>query len=201
MAWSLSNEERAKVRQTFLEMDQNKQGTVSIAELKQIVEDNYDIADDEARNIFEQLQANSDEPIHYSGFLAAMVSTKLDMHDDLLRAAFDRFDTDGTGYISADNLYSVLGEALDLKELSILMEEVDQVDDARISYQKFVSYLRGDPLDHHVSAAESIVDRELKNLNRVGKRPTLVKRESNRPLPPDEVKHDPKHEAKCCTIL
>merc|ERR1711972_890331 len=34
MAWSLSNEERSKVRQAFMQMDQEKHGTITIKDFK-----------------------------------------------------------------------------------------------------------------------------------------------------------------------
>merc|ERR1712194_800860 len=38
MAWSLTKEERAKVREYFLAMDQNHQGTIMLWELKSILQ-------------------------------------------------------------------------------------------------------------------------------------------------------------------
>ena len=33
-------------------------------------------------------------------FLAAMMSTRISLHDDLLRGAFQRFDVDNSGYLT-----------------------------------------------------------------------------------------------------
>merc|ERR1719394_1577252 len=113
MAWSLSNEERAKVRQYFVSMDQNHQGTITLQELKKVLEDKFHVPEDETRQVFAALDTNNDEEIHYSDFLAAMVSTRIALHDDLLKSAFKKFDVDNSGYITAANLKQVLGNTFE----------------------------------------------------------------------------------------
>jgi len=161
MAWSLSNEERAKVREYFITMDQNKQGTITLYELKQILVERFQVSDDETHRIFEALDSNNDEEIHYSDFLAAMVSTRITMHDDLLRAAFKRFDKDSSGYITLENLRQVLGETFEGEKVESLLREADLLEDGRISYPEFVSYLRGTPLAEHADATAKIIDTQL----------------------------------------
>eukprot|EP00418_Pyrodinium_bahamense_P098930 CAMPEP_0179039564 /NCGR_PEP_ID=MMETSP0796-20121207/15205_1 /TAXON_ID=73915 /ORGANISM="Pyrodinium bahamense, Strain pbaha01" /LENGTH=549 /DNA_ID=CAMNT_0020735899 /DNA_START=38 /DNA_END=1687 /DNA_ORIENTATION=+ len=165
MAWSLSNEERSKVRQYFITMDQNQQGTITLSELKEILVQKFDVPDEETRRIFDALDSNQDEEIHYSDFLAAMVSTRIALHDDLLRAAFKKFDTDSSGYITPDNLRQVLGETFEGEKVESLMKEADQLKDGRISYAEFVSYLRGDPLSDAADATDQVIDTQLKRVH------------------------------------
>mmetsp|Transcript_25206 Transcript_25206/g.58705 ORF Transcript_25206/g.58705 Transcript_25206/m.58705 type:complete len:550 (-) Transcript_25206:161-1810(-) len=161
MAWSLTNEERAKVSQYFISMDQNKQGTITLAELKQILVEKFNVPDDETRRIFDALDSNNDEEIHYSDFLAAMVSTRIALHDDLLRSAFKRFDKADTGYITPESLRQVLGETFEGEAVERLVEEADQLKDGRISYAEFVSYLSGEPLSEHAHATAEVIDTQL----------------------------------------
>jgi len=160
MAWSLSNEERATVRQHFLSLDQNKQGTITLAELKKTLVDKYHISDAETLQIFDALDTNNNEEIHYSDFLAAMVSTRIAMHDGMLRDAFKRFDTDNSGYITLQNMEQVLGPSFKGEEVGQLMKEADQLNDGRISYAEFQAYLQGQPLDSHLHAVTSLVDQQ-----------------------------------------
>lgn len=162
MAWSLSNEETSKVRQYFITMDQNKQGTITLHELKQILVEKYNVPDDETRKIFEALDTNNDEEIHYSDFLAAMVSTRIAMHDELLRTAFKRFDKSNTGYITPESLRMVLGETFEGEKVESIMNEADLLQDGRVSYAEFVSYLRGTPLGEHADSAVKVIDTQLK---------------------------------------
>jgi len=162
MAWSLTNEERSQVRDAFIAMDESKQGTIRLVDLKKILQDKFDIPDEEVLSIFQSLDVSHDEEIHYSDFLAAMVGYRIQMHDEHLQAAFKRFDKDSSGYISLDNLQEVLGESYEGESMASLLSEADVLCDGKISYPEFVSYLTGRPLEQQLIGA-SIVDQELKN--------------------------------------
>lgn len=162
MAWSLSNEERAKVRQYFISMDQNKHGTITLAKLKKILQEKFHVPDAETLQIFYALDSNNDDEIHYSDFLAAMVNTRIAMHEDLLREAFNKFDTDNSGYITAENLRQVLGDSYEGEQVEQLVAEADVLKDNRISYAEFVAYIKCQPLEVHADAAAKIVDNQLK---------------------------------------
>mmetsp|Transcript_40532 Transcript_40532/g.104902 ORF Transcript_40532/g.104902 Transcript_40532/m.104902 type:complete len:564 (+) Transcript_40532:144-1835(+) len=161
MAWSLSNEERAQVRQHFIAMDQNAQGTITLHELKRVMVDKFNISDEETKKIFAALSSNSDETIHYSDFLAAMLSTRIALHEDLLRSAFIKFDADNTGYITVQNLREVLGNEYEGEQVETLIHEADLLQDGRISYPEFCAYLRGTPLQEAEVAGTVIIDKQL----------------------------------------
>merc|ERR1712048_758615 len=86
MAWSLSKEARAKVCAYFLSLDTDKHGTISLAELKAAMGGALHMPDEEVERAFDVLDSNCNEEICYSDFLAAMVSTKVDLDDELLRS-------------------------------------------------------------------------------------------------------------------
>lgn len=161
MAWSLSNEERAQVRKYFIAMDVDNRGTITLSELKRVLEDKFHVTDEETLRIFNALDSNNDEEIQYSDFLAAMVSTRIALHDDLLRAAFRKFDSDGSGFITVGDLRQVLGDSFAGEKVADLLAEADILQDGRISYPEFVAYLRGDPLSEHADAAAEVLDRRL----------------------------------------
>merc|ERR1719350_1854445 len=125
MAWSLSNEERSKVRQYFVAMDQNHQGTITLTELRNVLVDKFHITEAETMKVFDALDSNNDEEIHYSDFLAAMVSSRIALHDDLLQQTFMRFDTDNSGYITVENLREVLGNTFEGEKVEVLVQEAD----------------------------------------------------------------------------
>ncbi|CAK0890786.1 unnamed protein product [Prorocentrum cordatum] len=102
MAWSLTNEERSKVRDAFLRIDANNQGTITLLELKGVLTTEFHLEDERAAEIFKALDTAKNDEIHYSEFLAAMVSTRIHMHDHLLASTFKKFDADNSGYISLD---------------------------------------------------------------------------------------------------
>jgi calcium-dependent protein kinase len=143
LAWSLPNEERAKVRDTFLSLDANQQGTVTLGELQNVMVDKLHLTDErETLRVFEALDYNHDQEIHYSDFLAAMVDTQINLNTDLLYAAFRRFDTDASGFITLANLKDVLGSRVDGEKVEAFMDDVDQNKDGRISFAEFSAYLK-----------------------------------------------------------
>jgi len=147
VAWSLTNAERSKVFEEFLKIDKSKEGTITADELKQVLFEKLGtINDSEVHHIFDTLDTNHDEHIHYTDFLAAMVSTHTELHDGLLRKAFCRFDTDRSGFITASNVRSVLGDRFENVEVEQLMSEADYNQDGVISFPEFCSYLRGEEI-------------------------------------------------------
>ncbi|CAK0907928.1 unnamed protein product [Prorocentrum cordatum] len=143
MAWSLSNEERAQVRDAFIAIDEGRTGTITLLELKKVLQDKFHVPSEEVQSIFRALDQNHDDEIHYSDFLAAMVGARIGMHDDHLRSAFAKFDVDNSGYITRENLREVLGDAYEGETVDSLLAEADFLRDGRISYPEFVSFLKG----------------------------------------------------------
>jgi calcium-dependent protein kinase len=158
MAWSLTVEERAEVREAFLELDINKTGTVTVGEMKQVLEAKFDIPEEKAMSVFKALDTENSNEIHYSEFLGAMVSSRIALHDELLKSTFRRFDMDNNGYISHEDLRKVLGVSVSLDGA---LRDMDQDKDGRISCEEFIAYLRGsEAKSEHLQGAERIIDRE-----------------------------------------
>mmetsp|Transcript_50169 Transcript_50169/g.92671 ORF Transcript_50169/g.92671 Transcript_50169/m.92671 type:complete len:549 (+) Transcript_50169:130-1776(+) len=164
MAWSLSATERAQVRDAFVAMDADHTGTVKLSALKEILVENFELPDEKINDIVQALDYNNDEELNYSEFLAAMVSTRIEMHDDLLMNAFRRFDTDGTGYITVEDLRKVLGESFDGATVEELLREADACGKGKISAEEFIRYLK-DPSDTATAkrkyAAQKLIDDQL----------------------------------------
>jgi calcium-dependent protein kinase len=158
MAWSLTVEERAEVREAFLELDVNKTGTITVSEMKQVLEAKFDFPEDEAMKVFKALDTENSNEIHYSEFLGAMVSSRIALHDDLLKSTFRRFDMDNSGFITHEDLRKVLGVSVCLDGA---VKDMDQDKDGKISCEEFIAYLRNnDATIADLSGAERIIDRE-----------------------------------------
>mmetsp|Transcript_56819 Transcript_56819/g.133447 ORF Transcript_56819/g.133447 Transcript_56819/m.133447 type:complete len:548 (+) Transcript_56819:165-1808(+) len=164
MAWSLSAPERAQVRDAFVAMDPDHTGVVKLSALKEILVENFELPDEKINDIVHALDYNNDEELNYSEFLAAMVSTRIEMHDDLLMNAFRRFDTDGTGYITVEDLRKVLGESFDGATVEELLREADMSGRGKIFAEEFISYLK-DPSENATTkrkdAAQKLIDDQL----------------------------------------
>jgi len=110
------------------------------------LQDKFHVNDEEVQQILDAMASNKDQEIHYSDFLAAMVNTKIKLHDEILMVTFKKFDTDRTGYITEKNLREVLGDKFDGVKVSQLLKELDLSHHNRISYPEFEAYLRNGPV-------------------------------------------------------
>lgn len=154
MAWSLSNEQRAKVREHFLSLDLSSQGTITLSELRHAM-DTLGIYDEsEVQNVFEALDSNQDHEIHYNDFLAAMVSTKIDLDDKLMEDTFRKFDRRRHGSFSSEDLRQILGDTFEGDKVEAVVAEAGFNDQDGISYPLFVSYLRRTSSSLSEAAAE-----------------------------------------------
>jgi len=164
MAWSLTNEERAKVREAFVNIDTDRTGTITLNELKQVLEENLHIDDKQAQQAFKALDSTHHDEIFYSEFLAAMLSSHIQMHDHLLHASFKHFDADGSGFITRDELEQALGtETFSADQISAIIADLDTGRDDKIDYEEFVAYFRdGNAKSEHQEAAARFLDGQIK---------------------------------------
>jgi len=169
MAWSLTNEERKQVRDAFIEIDTDRSGTITIAEFKTVLQEKFHIDDEHVAAAFESLDTNHAEEIHYSEFLAAMMSSRIQVHDDLLKQTFKRFDTHNHGYITKDDLRELLGEVFEGEDVARLVEEADSSHDGKIDYEEFIGFIKQSGEEHHHEAAEKLIDHAHKSDPDTGK--------------------------------
>jgi hypothetical protein len=77
----------------------------------------------------------------YTEFLAATVEAFGYIAEDRIAEAFDRLDSDDTGYISKKNLLELLGEDC-RQEIDDIIISVDENKDGKISYDEFLKAFR-----------------------------------------------------------
>lgn len=140
MAWSLSTEDRDELRELFLKFDEQKDGTITHKQMKQILEDLYHIDSVEAEAVFRSMDTDHDDTIAYSEFLAASLQGRVKVYEDVLRRTFQTFDRDESGFIGTDDLQSVLGEHFEGADAKQLISEADTNGDGRIDYDEFLQY-------------------------------------------------------------
>jgi len=134
-----------------------------LVQLRAVLEDQFNLTDAGTREIFEALDANNDEGVQYSDFLAACCAGRLQIHNELIAQAFRRFDTDRTGKITQANLRSLLGESFDAAQVDDFILEADLSHDGAIDFDEFAAYLQC-PLatPTHQHAALTVVETEMK---------------------------------------
>ncbi|CAE7949488.1 CPK2 [Symbiodinium sp. KB8] len=152
MAWSLSAEDRAQLRNEFLSFDTENTGTITHLQMKEILETNYHIDSMEAEAVFSMMDTDHDDVIAYSEFLAAALQGRLKVHEDILRRTFRKFDIDNCGRITAEDLRNILGEQFEGTDAEDLIREADTNGDGMIEYDEFLQYFHNH--EPHVEGAE-----------------------------------------------
>ena len=77
--------------------------------------------------------------IRYTEFLAATIEAQGAISEERLAEAFDRIDSDDSGYIDAANLAEMLGHDFPKEEIDSIIREADLTKDNRISYSEFLA--------------------------------------------------------------
>jgi len=142
MALTLPKEDRAKVRESFICLDEDNTGEVSVEELQSILEDK--VSREEAEAIFRSLDTSGDGSIGYSEFLAAMLQSKIQINDALIKKTFLRLDKDRSGHISIQNIEHVMGDKFDgVNTHELLLEAGLDVDgDGQVSLEEFSAFIK-----------------------------------------------------------
>lgn len=151
MAWSLTVEDQQELRLQFEALDQNHTGTLTLQELASVLESTFHIDSAEAEALFHGIDMDGEQEIRYSEFLAAALQDRVRMHEGILHATFERFDVDGTGSITADNLRALLGDSFEGSGVEELLCEADKDGDGVVSYQEFLNYLQNDENEEDTS--------------------------------------------------
>ena len=139
IAFKSTSEEIGYLRSMFLKFDKVKNGEISLEEFKAALSEYYDYSDEEIEELFNGIDIDGTGSIHYMEFLAATLEAHGSIDEQRLAEAFDRIDSDDSGYITVGNLRDFLGEDLPEEYLSGIIDEADILKDKRISYEEFLA--------------------------------------------------------------
>eukprot|EP01083_Nonionella_stella_P274908 933535_1 len=84
--------------------------------------------------------------IYYLEFLAATLSAHGRINEERLAEAFDRIDSDDSGFISRENLKEILGADYSKAKVDQYMREADFLGDNKISFEEFVKFFQADQI-------------------------------------------------------
>jgi len=136
----LSPAEISQLKATFQALDENKDGKISVAELKKAMNkpggsDLKGITEEELLRIMTIADADGDGCLSYEELLHTALSRKLVAKEERLYEAFCKFDQNGDGRVTLDEIGRVLGDQSKAKEL---LAEVDVDGDGTVSYDEFL---------------------------------------------------------------
>lgn len=140
-----SNESLVELRKAFDAMDTNNEGTINFWEFRTALkQSNY--SDQQLKEIFQNMDITETGVINYTEFLAATLESTGDIDEALIRQAFQKLDSDKSGYISRDNMCSILGSKCTVQNCqditNDIMNHVDTDGDGKISFDEFLTLFR-----------------------------------------------------------
>jgi len=128
IAYKSSNESLKELRDAFDAVDANNHGTITFWEFRAVLRD-CNFTDDELKVIFKDIDVNGTGVINYTEFLAATLETQGRIEDDLIAETFNRLDMDKSGYLSKEELCSILGSTCTAEDCDTMVNEIlDEVD-------------------------------------------------------------------------
>ncbi|KAK9164460.1 hypothetical protein Syun_005362 [Stephania yunnanensis] len=147
LASTLNEEELAVLRDQFAAIDVDKSGSISLEEMKQALEKDlpWKMKEPRVHEILQAIDSNTDGFVDFSEFVAAALHVhQMEEHDSKKwearsRAAFEKFDVDKDGFITAEELRMHTGLR---GSIDPLLEEADIDRDGKISLSEFRRLLR-----------------------------------------------------------
>lgn len=137
----LKDDEIEELREQFRALDKDYTGTISAQELEEAIRSiGKDITADEIKQIIEKVDYLQNGKINYSEFLAATISAKAVVTNEMLWALFKHFDTDNSGYITPENIVEAFGKSgreVSQSDIEHILEQHDIEKNGKINFEEF----------------------------------------------------------------
>jgi len=147
IAQQLNDKHIKKLRENFIAMDVNGDGSLTTAELVEgLKKAGMNEAEmEELTKVISEVDADGSGSIDYTEFLAATLEKRAYMEEDICWQAFRVFDRNGDGKIDKKELSVVLQDP-DLKkvaeDIESLVKEIDTSGDGEIDFQEFMVMMK-----------------------------------------------------------
>ena len=104
IAHQTSTEEIVELRKAFDQYDTSNEGTITLEEFKKGLQ-STSLDESQMEEIFAKIDVSNTHQIEYKEFLAATIETRGRIEEERLAEAFDRIDSDDSGYITRQVRY------------------------------------------------------------------------------------------------
>lgn len=159
VAYKSTSDEIGFLRTSFVKFDKSNDGEICFEEFRDALSENYTYSDEEMRELYKAIDFDETGKVHYMEFLAAAIEGRGAIDEERLAEAFDRIDTDDSGYITIRDLRDFLGKDLPQSLLERMIDEADVNDDRKVSYNEFLGLWEDDTAFQ--SAREEVNSRRL----------------------------------------
>jgi len=149
MAHKSTSTEIGQLREIFQMYDTDGNGHLSRDEFQAALQASQ-IQAQQANELFDVLDLDGTGQIRYTEFLASTIST-LPLTEERLAEAFDRLDSDDSGFITQENLVELLGNEMPPEEIAAIITESDLTKDGKISYNEFLAQFDLEQSQHHAN--------------------------------------------------
>jgi len=141
IASRLKDEEVKQLKEIFNALDTNKDGTLTLEEVKNGVA-KLDDKDLDLEELFKSIDTDGSGVINYTEFLAATLDQKVYLKEERLYEAFRAFDKDGSGTISLNEIKQVLQtDEKDVPQLEEMIKKYDTDGNGEIDYNEFIKMM------------------------------------------------------------
>ncbi|XP_022081065.1 calmodulin-like [Acanthaster planci] len=146
MADNLTEQQVAEIREAFKRFDTNGDNTIDSKELATVMKSlGHNPTEAQLQATMQEVDLDGNGRIEFSEFRKMMARRmRLKSTEQKIRDAFNVFDKNGDGYISAEELNEVmlnLGEKLTEAEINAMIQEVDTDADGKVNYNEFIKVL------------------------------------------------------------
>jgi calcium-dependent protein kinase len=153
IACEVGGKELMDLKNTFLELDTDNSGVLSMEEIRTgLKKAGFKNVPDELKKVMDSVDADGSGMIDYTEFIAASMSQRDFLQEEVCWKAFRVFDKDGNGFISPQELEEVLGrdEGVDMEgqfnrtkdEIASIVKECDTDGDGNISFEEFLAMMK-----------------------------------------------------------
>jgi len=143
-----------ELKELFIAMDDNNDGTLSVGELKEGLKRAGVAIPPDLADMMDSIDTDGSGVLDYSEFVAATLDKRKYIQEDMCWRAFKTFDVDGGGTIDKEELLKLLGfdslaDQMQVKlteaEVDAIMNEVDLNRDGKIDFEEFMAMMRKMP--------------------------------------------------------
>lgn len=152
IASQLTDQALKELKDLFLSMDDNNDGTLSVGELKEGLARQGVALPPDLAEMMDKIDTDGSGVIDYSEFMAATMDKKKFIQEDVCWRAFKTFDVDGSGQLDKQELMRILGldsvaeefqiNGVEMQEVDMIMKEVDINGDGKIDFDEFLLMMR-----------------------------------------------------------
>lgn len=139
IASRLKDDDIKVLKDIFMTLDKNQDGTLTLEEIKDgvaaIKDCKIDVAD-----LFSSIDTDNSGNINYTEFLAATIDQKVYLKEERLYEAFKTFDKDGSGKISTDEIKIIMANE-DPAKIEEMIKAFDTNGDGEIDYNEFITMM------------------------------------------------------------